>query len=358
MSTKPTSDRGASPRDPGPRPPAVSGPGQPVAETPDLNGAYPRLSDAQIAALSSLGQRRPARPDEILFAEGDRNCDFFVVLAGQVAIGGSPRDTGGARHQRARPGPLPRRAQPADRARRPTTRPCRSSRARCSRCPPASSANSSPTIQRFGDLILRACLHPALASSSGSAPACGSSAPVTRRTPAGCGTSRPATGFRHRWLDLEADPAAEALLAAARRVAAKTPRSCCWARRVLRNPSNAELAAAIGLPAPAPPGARCDLLVIGGGPGRAGRGGIRRVRGADDHPDRQDGLRRPGRYVVADRELPRLPGRPLRASKSTARAALQAQKFGVRNAPGRHGDLADQRERPASSRSISTRVSG
>ena len=57
-----------------------------MAETPDLNGAYPRLSDAQIAALSSLGQRRPAQPDEILFAEGDRNCDFFVVLDGLVAM--------------------------------------------------------------------------------------------------------------------------------------------------------------------------------------------------------------------------------------------------------------------------------
>ena len=32
------------------------------------------------------GARRPARPDEILFAEGDRNCDFFVVLDGLVAM--------------------------------------------------------------------------------------------------------------------------------------------------------------------------------------------------------------------------------------------------------------------------------
>ncbi|MDX6335359.1 MAG: thioredoxin reductase, partial [Streptosporangiaceae bacterium] len=57
-----------------------------MAETPDLNGAYPRLSDPQIAALSALGQRRPAQPEEILFAEGDRNCDFFVVLGGLVAV--------------------------------------------------------------------------------------------------------------------------------------------------------------------------------------------------------------------------------------------------------------------------------
>jgi len=44
------SDPGAGLRDPRTRPPAASGPGQPVAETPDLNGAYPRLGGAQIAA--------------------------------------------------------------------------------------------------------------------------------------------------------------------------------------------------------------------------------------------------------------------------------------------------------------------
>ena len=53
--------------------------------TPDLQGAFPRLSDAQIAALDAQGQRRPTQPGEVLFAEGDRDCDFFVVLAGRVA---------------------------------------------------------------------------------------------------------------------------------------------------------------------------------------------------------------------------------------------------------------------------------
>ena len=54
-------------------------------ETPDLQGAYPRLSDAQIAALDAQGRRRPTRPGDVLFAEGDRECDFFIVLAGRMA---------------------------------------------------------------------------------------------------------------------------------------------------------------------------------------------------------------------------------------------------------------------------------
>lgn len=55
------SDPGAGLRDPRTRPPAASGPGQPLDETPDLNGAYPRLSDTQIVAIRLAFERaRPA----------------------------------------------------------------------------------------------------------------------------------------------------------------------------------------------------------------------------------------------------------------------------------------------------------
>src|ERR1700749_4210078 len=60
-------------------------PSSEVPETPDLQGAYPRLSDAQVAALARQGRHRVTQPGEVLFAEGDRDCDFVVVLAGRVA---------------------------------------------------------------------------------------------------------------------------------------------------------------------------------------------------------------------------------------------------------------------------------
>src|SRR5579859_1750203 len=72
MSTNPTSK--PSPAEPGD-----------ITETPDLQGAYPRLSDAQIAALTSQGDRRGTQPRDILFGEGKRDCDFYVVLGGHVA---------------------------------------------------------------------------------------------------------------------------------------------------------------------------------------------------------------------------------------------------------------------------------
>src|SRR6202020_332039 len=72
MSTKPTSKT------------SLAVPGD-VTESPDLQGAYPRLSDAQIAALAGQGDRRGTQPGETLFGEGERGCDFYVVVAGHVA---------------------------------------------------------------------------------------------------------------------------------------------------------------------------------------------------------------------------------------------------------------------------------
>ena len=57
-----------------------------MSETPDTYGAYPRLTRAQLAALGKLGRRRAVPPGGTLFAEGDRNCDFFAILDGTVAV--------------------------------------------------------------------------------------------------------------------------------------------------------------------------------------------------------------------------------------------------------------------------------
>ena len=70
-----------------------------------MQGAYPRLSDAQVAALTALGERRAAQPEEVLFREGQRNGDFFVVLAGNVAVveaRGTPEERTIAVHGRHR----------------------------------------------------------------------------------------------------------------------------------------------------------------------------------------------------------------------------------------------------------------
>jgi thioredoxin reductase (NADPH) len=57
-----------------------------LTETPDLAGAFPRLSDPQIDALAQHGERRSTKRDEVLFRQGDEHCDFMVILEGKVAI--------------------------------------------------------------------------------------------------------------------------------------------------------------------------------------------------------------------------------------------------------------------------------
>jgi CRP-like cAMP-binding protein len=135
----------------------------------------------------------PRRAGDVLFREGDRDYDFFVVLAGKVAIVENH-----GRHERVISVHGPGRflgevsmltgqaALVTAVMREPgevLVVPVRRLRARILH------------DSTLGDLILRAFLI-RVRYSSDSAPVCGSSAHATRRTPGGCGSSPPATGSR------------------------------------------------------------------------------------------------------------------------------------------------------------------
>jgi thioredoxin reductase (NADPH) len=234
-----------------------------VSETPDLQGAYPRLSDAQIDALAALGQRRRAEPGQVLFAEGDLDCDFFVVLAGLVAVvdgRGTPQErvigvhgrgrflgelsllTGEASYYTAVPAaPGEVLVVPVDQLRDLVAR-----------------------DSAFGELVLRAYLirRSILIGLGAGLRIVGSRySPDTRRLRDFAARNR----LPYRWLDLETDPSAEALLSQFGVAPEETP-IVIVGPQLLRNPANAELAAAIGLPAPVTPDGGCDLLVVGSGP--------------------------------------------------------------------------------------------
>src|ERR1700753_1860177 len=68
----------------------------PLAETPDIYGAYPRLSNDQIAILEAGGARRAVGTGETLVREGGRSAYFFVILPGKVAV--TTTDDAGNRH--------------------------------------------------------------------------------------------------------------------------------------------------------------------------------------------------------------------------------------------------------------------
>src|ERR1700754_570379 len=62
-------------------------------ETPDRAGAFPRLSEGQVEALSARGHRSPTTAGDRLYRAGDSPYDFFVILKGLVS---AHADTEGA----------------------------------------------------------------------------------------------------------------------------------------------------------------------------------------------------------------------------------------------------------------------
>ncbi|RST05215.1 cyclic nucleotide-binding protein, partial [Streptomyces sp. WAC07149] len=133
----------------------------------------------------------------------------------------------------------------------------------------------------------------------------------------------------HRWVDLEKDGEAEALL---RRFAIRpeeTPVVLWKGERLLRNPSNAELARLIGLPAPSPENERCDVLVVGAGPA----GLAAAVYGASDGLTTVtvDAVAAGGQAATSSR-IENYLGFPsgISGGELVERAVLQVHKFGAR----------------------------
>jgi CRP-like cAMP-binding protein len=64
------------------RPLALDG----LEETPDRDGLFPRLTTAQIAMLAQLGERRAITAGQPLFGDGEPGDEFVVVVSGTVAL--------------------------------------------------------------------------------------------------------------------------------------------------------------------------------------------------------------------------------------------------------------------------------
>ncbi|KIF03442.1 cyclic nucleotide-binding protein [Streptomyces sp. RSD-27] len=133
----------------------------------------------------------------------------------------------------------------------------------------------------------------------------------------------------HRWVDLEKDNEADALLRRFSIRPEETPVVLWKGERVLRNPSNAELARLIGLPAPSPEAARCDVMVVGAGPA----GLAAAVYGASDGLTTVtvDAVATGGQAATSSR-IENYLGFPsgISGGDLIERAVLQAHKFGAR----------------------------
>jgi thioredoxin reductase (NADPH) len=232
------------------------------AETPDLYGAYPRLSEHQIAALAAQGERRPIREGEVLYREGETQEHFFVILSGVVAIveglGGDEHLLGihGAGRFLGEISLLTGEAAFVSAvAREPGD---------VLVVPVLELRRLVTEDTTLGDLVLRAFLirRSILIEVGTGLRILGSCfLPDTRRLLEFAARNR----LPHRFIDLERDSAAEALVRKLGITPDETP-VVVWKGHVLRNPSWAELARVIGLPAPRAGRVACDLLIVGAGP--------------------------------------------------------------------------------------------
>ncbi len=238
-------------------------PSPPISETPDMYGAYPRLTDNQIAALAAGGVRRRVKVGEVLYREGEGDCDFFVIVSGKVALiqdSGAGEQIIGVHGPRRFLGELGLISgqpvlvsavvvEPGEVLVVPTGR-------------LRAIVTQDPVL---GDQILRALFmrRSILIGLGVGFRLVGSRySPDTRRLRDFAIRNR----LPHHWIDLESDPGAEALL---RRLGVETtdcPIVMLGPGRVLRNPSNTQLAWELGLRPPQSVETTCDLIVVGAGP--------------------------------------------------------------------------------------------
>jgi thioredoxin reductase (NADPH) len=298
----------------------------PVEETFDRDGAFPRLTDEQLAILERAGERRQLAVGDLLFRSGDRSYDFFVVVNGRVAIVddyGTPHESVIGVHGERRflgelslvtgepafltavvraPGEaivVPRDALPA-----------------------LVGAN-----QQLGDLILSAFIaRRSLLIGLGSGMRLIGSPLVadTRRLREFLTRNR----IPHTFLDLETDTQAEKLLRVLSIAPKETP-IVVRGGKVLRNPSNIELADALNLRAPASNGEVCDTVVVGAGPAGLGVAVYAASEGLDTVLI--DSVATGGQASTSAR-IENYLGFPAGVSGSelAERAAVQAARFGVR----------------------------
>lgn len=230
----------------------------------DVHGAYPRLTDDQVAILRSRGRVRPVREGEQLFRAGEPSEEFFVVLSGRVAV---VEGHGDAEHVVQLHGPYSFLGELG------LLEGQTAFLSAVVRTPGEVLAVGSATLRdllssepALGDVILRAYLlrRTILAGAGTGFRIIGSAfSPDTRRLLEFAARNR----LPHRWTDLEKDTGAEALLTRLGVATEETPIVVWHDYRVLRNPSNVELAQVIGLRTGTTARTVCDLMVVGAGPG-------------------------------------------------------------------------------------------
>jgi thioredoxin reductase (NADPH) len=296
-----------------------------IDEPPDRHGAFPRLNDEQRARLRAAGEVRAVRSGEVLFRDGEAGYDFFVVESGVVAIvqgygqenrvvavQGPHRFLGELNLLTGAPAYLTAVVRdPGEVIQMAAAR----------------LVELVSEDEELSNLILRAYLsrREILIDLETGVKLVGSRySRDTRRLREFLARNR----MPYQWMDLEDDEEADTLLQALGVEPAETP-VVIGGRGVLRNPSNAQLAAMLGFGSRGAPPAMCDLVIVGGGPA----GLAAALYGASEGLDTQaiDAVAFGGQAGTSSR-IENYLGFPtgISGSELAARAGLQARRLGAR----------------------------
>lgn len=297
-----------------------------MQEPENRNGAFPRLGDAQRERLRQMGCLREVKRGELLFREGDESYDFFVVETGSVAI---VQWYGKGDKVVAIHGPhrFLGELNLLTGTRVYLTAIVRED-GEVIQVPVAALRRLVAEDEELGNIVMNAFIarRSILIEAEAGMKVLGSRySQDSRRLRDFLQRNR----MPYRWMDLDQDEDADKLLHALGLAPTDTPVVLDGGGGVLRNPSNAQLAAALGLGASGPPPALCDLVVVGGGPA----GLAAALYGASEGLETQavDAMAFGGQAGTSSR-IENYLGFPagISGGELAARAALQARKFGAR----------------------------
>jgi thioredoxin reductase (NADPH) len=293
----------------------------------DKEVAFPTLNARDLAALSARGQTREVRAGEVLFEEGDRNLSFFVVLEGGIEIVEHSR---GTPHTVTvhRPGGFTGDVDVlSGRAVLVTGR--ASEDGRLLQLGTADLRRAVDELPELGETIVKAFLmRRTLLLGAGFE---GLKIIGSRFSPDAHRLRDFATrnAVPIKWIDLDADEQADALLRQFNIPASATPIVLGSDGEWVSNPSNAEFARCMGLDAPLEADHVYDLVVVGAGPAGLAASVYAASEGLDVLT--ADALAAGGQAGTSAR-IENYLGFPagIPGAELTRNALLQAQKFGAR----------------------------
>ena len=298
----------------------------PLSPGARVDHVFPTLTSAQIARIAAHGTLRSVQPGEVLIEEGRQEVPFFVVKAGQVEI--VRRSDGGetiiAVH---RPGQFTGEASMLSN-RRSLFRARASEAGEVIELDHKQLLTLVQTDAELNEIFMRAFIlrrAELLTQGVGNVVLVGSNHCA--------GTIRikeflTRSGHPHAYINLDQDSGVQELLDRFHVTVADVPVLICRGDVVLRNPTNQQIAACLGLNEAIDPGTVRDVVIVGAGPA----GLAAAVYGATEGLDvlvLESGS--PGGQAAASSRIENYLGFPLGISgeELTAAAYAQAQKFGA-----------------------------